>query len=431
MIPYVIGFILIVITLLIIGLILRKRIYDDVDRHEIWKMDILNRNTAAELAKIKGLNLSGETQEKFESWKEQWEHIVTKELPDIEEWLFEADDAADRYRFSTANKVVHRIEKSLNAIEDEIAEMLKELDELLLSEESSRKEIQNLKPALAELRHHLSLNGPEFGKADKRFLDEVIAVEEKLLHYEELVEQGDYIEGKNLVDQVTLDLDVLSDQLERYPGVLDMCVNHLPAQLKDLAAGINQMESDGYYVEHLGFKKDIESYYQRLEDSVRSLEKGSLSEVTIIVSEMQEHIKEMYEVLEKEAIDKSYLDSKLLNYQEKFEELDFTFEKTKAEVEILKKSYYFDDRDMEKYLQMEKLINAFEKELVELSEAAVKNESSYSELRIKVETGFEEIEALKQKHDDFKNKIHNLRKEELEAKEKLSGINIRINNLKS
>src|SRR5690625_3343270 len=133
---YIIGAILIIIALIITGLILRKRIYDVVDRCEAWKMDIMGRNIAAELSRIKKLNLSGETQAKFESWKERWEQIVTKELPDIEEHLFDAEEAADRYRFPTARKTLNKTEQVLASIESDIEKLLKEVDDLMDSEET-------------------------------------------------------------------------------------------------------------------------------------------------------------------------------------------------------------------------------------------------------------------------------------------------------
>src|SRR5690625_2451077 len=98
-----IGLILVVITLLIIGLNLRKRVYDNVDRLEVWKLYIMNRNTASEIARIKDLNLSGETLEKFETWKDRWEKILTKDLPNIEELLYEAEEAGDRYQIGRAH----------------------------------------------------------------------------------------------------------------------------------------------------------------------------------------------------------------------------------------------------------------------------------------------------------------------------------------
>ena len=101
---FLIGAILVIIVIIIIGLILRKRIYDGVDRLESWKLDIMGRNIAAQISQIKTLNLSGETQERFETWKDRWERIITKELPDIEEYLFDAEEAADRFRISITQR---------------------------------------------------------------------------------------------------------------------------------------------------------------------------------------------------------------------------------------------------------------------------------------------------------------------------------------
>src|SRR5699024_3768563 len=160
----------------IIGLILRKRVYDSVDQHESWKLDITNRNVANQLSRIKSLNLSGETQEKFESWKEDWDYILSKKLPDVEEDLFDAEAAADRYRFPTAKKILHKVDNTLRAIENEIEEMLNELEELLSSEERSRKEVEELQPKIHQLRKHLTQNRYQFSKADRYFdtkLDEL------------------------------------------------------------------------------------------------------------------------------------------------------------------------------------------------------------------------------------------------------------------
>src|SRR5690625_520045 len=129
MVDYLIGFVLLIIILIIIGLILRKFIYDRVDQMEAWKMDIMNRNVSAELQRVKALRLAGETQTKFESWKETWDRIYTRELPDIEEHLFDAEEAADRFKIPSAKKCLELVERSLNQIEGVIADMFKELED--------------------------------------------------------------------------------------------------------------------------------------------------------------------------------------------------------------------------------------------------------------------------------------------------------------
>src|SRR5699024_7756361 len=127
----IIGIILVVIVLIIIGLILRKRVYDAVDDLESWKLDVMNRNIATELSRIKTLNLSGETQKKFETWKNQWENIAATDLSHVEEYLFDAEESADRYRFPSAKKALQKGNEILHTIEKDLERMLEELDLLL------------------------------------------------------------------------------------------------------------------------------------------------------------------------------------------------------------------------------------------------------------------------------------------------------------
>ncbi|WP_099158786.1 septation ring formation regulator EzrA [Virgibacillus ndiopensis] len=417
---YFIGIVLVIIALIIVGLILRKRIYDIVDRLESWKMDIMNRNVASQISQIKSLNLSGETQEKFETWKDRWEYIVTRELPDIEEELFDAEEAADRYRFQSAKKILRKAEQILQSIENDIEKMLEELDQLLESEESSRIEIEQIQPDIKALRKKLSQNRYQYGKAEVRFEVEIDELEEKLAEYHNLTQSGDYFDAQKVVDELKVNLEILQQQIEEFPAILKACKHDLPAQLDDLFTGLKGMKDDGYRVEHLGFEKEIHNYQRRLLDCVNSLEKGDTSDSKSIISEAEERIKEMYQLLEKEAIAKSYMETKTPSYRILLDELGTSFDDTKVEVEQLKQAYYFEDSDMEKYLSLDKTITQLQKQFKELSHDMENEDMAHSDLRVILEGGFQQIEALQQEHEEFKKLIHNLRKDELEAKEKLT-----------
>ncbi|MFD2046342.1 septation ring formation regulator EzrA [Ornithinibacillus salinisoli] len=415
---YIIGFVLIVIALIIVGLILRKRVYDEVDRQESWKMDIMNRNITSQLSRIKNLNLSGETQERFESWKERWELILAKELPDIEEYLFDAEEYADRYRFHNSKKTLRKSDQILQSIEKDIEKILHELDELMESEESSRKEIEHIQPSIKSMRKQLLQNRFQYGKAEVRFEVELDELDEQLAQYHELVDSGNYLEAKDLVTNLKVELERLQVEIEEFPSLYKACKNELPGQIDDLYTGISEMKSEGYRVEHLGFEKEIHSYQKRLLDCVNALEKGDTSEPKVVISELEERIQEMYELLEKEALAKSYMESKVPSYQKSLHEIAATFEDTKVEVETLKKTYYFDDQDMEKYLSLEKSITQLQKQYEEIKNGLEKN-VAHSELRSQLDHAFDQLESIQNDHETFKQSIYNLRKDELEAKEKL------------
>ncbi|MYL41498.1 septation ring formation regulator EzrA [Virgibacillus salexigens] len=417
---YIIGGILVVITLIIIGLILRKRVYDVVDRYEAWKMDIMGRNINSELSRIKILNLSGETQDKFEAWKERWEHIVTKELTDIEELLFDAEESADRYRFTKAKKVLADVERILQSIEVEIEDILKEVEELLHSEESSRKEVEHVEPTIKSLRKQLSQNRYQFGKADMFFEGKLDELAEQLSQYYALIADGNYLEAKKLVDQLRASLDAVEVQLDEFPRLYQKSKQELPSQLDELHGGLKEMKEEGYRVDHLAFEKEIKGYQDRLLHIVSDLETGDFTDAELVIEEVDARIKEMYQLLEKEAIAKNYVDTKVPSYQTTLEEMNNTFIDTKHDVEQLKKAYYFEDEDMEKYLSLEKSITKLNGQLEELLSDMEHDNTPHTKLRDEIEEGFQQIELLKEKHEAFKKRINNLRKDELEAKEKLT-----------
>src|SRR5699024_2861522 len=131
---YIIGGILAIIVIITIGLLLRKKLYDSVDHYEDWKLDIMNRNVAGELSHVKELNLEGETKENFEAWRQAWDKILTSDLANVEELLYDTEKAADRYNFPAAKKTTQQMDAVLTDIEKQIEDILTELHELLETE---------------------------------------------------------------------------------------------------------------------------------------------------------------------------------------------------------------------------------------------------------------------------------------------------------
>lgn len=415
-----IGIILAIIVLIVIGLILRKRVYDQVDRLEAWKLDIMARNVAGELSKIKNLTLSGETQEKFEAWKERWDYIVGKELADIEEHLLDAEDAADKFRVSKAKKVLKETEEILQSIEGSIDNILSELEELLESEKSSRMEVEEVEPAIRELRRQISQNRYQYAKADRYFDAELDKLEAALENFHEESAAGNYMEAKRIVDELKVELKELDEKIHAFPEVYKKAKHELSSQLDQLLSGMKEMKQDGFYIEHLDFEKEIRTYQQRIIDVMTTLEEGNLEEGAKVLDEMEERISEMYELLEEEALAKNYLDQNVPSYKEAIMTLHTSFTETKAEVEELKKAYYVEDEELEKFLAVDKKTQALNNELKEVLAGLEANDVAHSELRSRVEAALGQIDDLKENHDTFKEAIQTLRKDELLAKDKLA-----------
>src|SRR3954453_9544590 len=89
---YFIGFFILLLALFVVGYLIKKKYFKEMDRLEGWKIDLLNRPILDEMTKVKKLNMTGQTEELFENWRNQWDDIVTVKLPDLEEMLFDAEE---------------------------------------------------------------------------------------------------------------------------------------------------------------------------------------------------------------------------------------------------------------------------------------------------------------------------------------------------
>src|SRR5699024_5902904 len=350
----------------------------------------------------KSLNLSGETQVKFEAWKERWDYIVSKELADIEEHLLDAEDAADRFMIPKGKKILKEAEEILNSVESSIENILKELDELLESEESSRMEVEALEPAIKDLRRVISQNRYQFGKADQYFDKRLDELEADVNTYHQETEDGNYMEAKQLVARIKEELAQLQEQIEAFPSIYKKAKHDIPSQLDNLLSGLKEMRSEGYFVEHLEFDKEIRAYQERIPEVVQLLEDGQIEEANKILNEIVEKVSGMYEQLEQEALAKRYLENHLPSYQVAVTTLTSSFEGTKTEVEELRKAYYIEDVELEKFLAVGKRTADLKEELHDVMKKLEDNSSAHTELRRLVETGLIQLEELEEKHNIFK-----------------------------
>lgn len=125
------------LALFVLGYLIKKKYFKEMDRLEAWKIDLLNRPILEEMSKVKQLNMTGQTEELFENWRNQWDDIVTVKLPKLEEMLFDAEEYIDRYRFNKAKTVQRTINDTLQETENQITKILEELHELVGSEEKT------------------------------------------------------------------------------------------------------------------------------------------------------------------------------------------------------------------------------------------------------------------------------------------------------
>ncbi|MGM8215622.1 septation ring formation regulator EzrA [Bacillaceae bacterium W0354] len=409
-----------IVLFILFSVVIRRKVYSRVDALENKKVHLMNRHVAEELGKVRDLNLIGETEELFESWRNEWDDINSHVFTNIEEELMDAEEFAEKYRFRKSFRILHHVEQTLNEVEQTINDIFEEVERLISSEKDSRQEIEKIDPRITEVRKKVLQNGYQLGKAEVVFEVELDEIENELERYEELTTNGNYTEAHQLVQQMKQRLDEIERKVSIFPELYRLCKQVIPEDLDHVQNGIRDMREEGFRVHLLGFDKEIHTHHETLLDLVNQLNKGIDDGVEEKIEQIKSRILEIYDELEKEALDKNFVVQRLDNINEKVKEAKLKFMKTKENVMAVKENYHLSDDKYEQQYQLEKAVDRLEKSALQINELIEQEDQLFSSIRVELEKWLKDYEEWLEPQEAFDFYLHNLRKDELEARDQIA-----------
>ncbi|MEH7176510.1 septation ring formation regulator EzrA [Neobacillus vireti] len=423
---FIIGFIILLLALFVLGYFIKKKYFKEMDRLEAWKIDLFNRPILDEMSKVKQLNMTGQTEELFEGWRNQWDDIVTVKLPDLEEMLFDAEEYIDKYRFKKAKGIQRDINDKLLATENEINKIVEELHELVGSEEKNRIEIEQLKELYRETKKTLLAHRHSFGKSEKYLETQLDDVTKKFHEFDEKTELGNYLEARELVLSIHDQLITIKNNMDLIPQLLIECQSLIPSQLSDIQDGYREMNEKGYYLNHLQLEQEIESLRENLTKFLGFIEETKIEEAQEGIGEVKERIDILFDLLEKEVNAKHFIlqnekgmSGLLTSVLEEHDHLS-------SEVKHVQESYHLTDSDFEIQRHLESQLSTVTKHYEILMEKINLNETALTALCEELKDIKMHIEMIQEEQESFGLKLQALRKDEFEARETLRDLTKKV-----
>ncbi|MEK4875660.1 septation ring formation regulator EzrA [Bacillus sp. FSL W8-0102] len=416
---FVIGTFLLIIIMVTIGFLMKRKKYQVVDQLDKRKIEIMNRPVADELKKVKKLNMTGQTEELFERWRQTWDEIITTELPAIDEKLIDAESCIDKYRFRKAQEIMRQIEENLDSAEEKIDNLLQELNELVGSEEKNRRDMEEIKEKYRSARKRLLAHRHTYGKTAPILEIKLDSLSSQFDQFEELTAEGNYLEARELVLNLKEEMADLLHKMERIPVLIPECTSLLPSQLDELEEGYKEMEKQGYILNHLQLDKEIARIRKELDLYKDLIAKTEIQEVEDSLNETRENIDLLYELLEKEVKAKHDIIQNNNQTFELLQKLKKNNRKLKEETQIVQESYHLVDEQIDVPKKLDKELSLLEKRYEIVSSKIFAKQSAYSLLNDDLMEIRKSIESLQEEQERFAEFLGNLRKDELAARDKL------------
>ncbi|RBW71455.1 septation ring formation regulator EzrA [Bacillus taeanensis] len=414
---YVIAAVSVCAAIVLLGSFSRKNLYKEIDRLEAWKIDITNRPVTEELAKLKGLNMAGETEEKFEKWRNDWDELVTTRLPALEEKLFDAEESVDKFGFRKARVTLNHLERELQKIEDTISLILKEVNELVVSEEQNRTEIEEVKKLYRDTRQYILAHHRTLGRTSVQFEKRLVEVHQQIQRFDELTEHGNHLEARTVLLGVQEELSVLSEKLEYIPELLVQLQTNIPSQLEELQSGMLEMANSGYLLEHLHVQEEIEEIYEKVEEEIKQIAEVNIEETKQRVEALFSKIEAIYSALENEVEARSALIGEQTTIEKNIAHMKQDIEQLEEETIAVQVNYRIEEKDLKAQRDLEKGLNKVMTKFEVVRDAFHNQKQAYSTIVEMVKEIEEQLTSLQSLYKDYQKMLHTLRKDELHAKE--------------
>ena len=423
---YVIAGIILILIVFLIGFISRKKYYTEIDRYEAWKIDIMNKPVSDELSRVKQLNMTGQTEELFDGWRQGWDEIVAVQLPDVEELLFDAEEYTDKFRFNKTKEILSKIEQVLTETEEKIEQILKELNELVGSEEKNREEIQALQEEYRNSKKQLLAYRHTYGHTAKHIENILDKLSEQINQFNELTEQGNYLDAREIVLSLAQEMKDVSYKMETVPKLITDCENVLPSQLSELEAGYVEMKDQGYTLDHIEVEKEVASLKETLLQFNNNLEDLQVEEVEEGLQEIKVKVESLYDLLEKEVHAKHFVQQYRDQTTEGLIKAKEDNDEIQSEVSIVKQGYHLHDADLSTPSEIDKKIIQLSKRHEMLMHKEETNATAFSNLSDELKEIRNGLEELNQQQSEFSVYLQNLRKDELATREKIQELKKKV-----
>ncbi|MBG9783891.1 septation ring formation regulator EzrA [Shouchella lehensis] len=420
----IVGIVVVLLIVVVIGtvagMLIRRTIHKSVDELDNRKNQILNRNISEEISKVKKLKMSGETEQKFESWRKDWDEILESILPSVEEQLIEVEELAGKYRITKAKDQLKWVENRLLSVEQQLDLMVEDIDKLVSAEEKNRSEIAVIKELYQTLSAELLKKRGSFGESIKALDEEMSHAKQALLAFEESTQNGSYLQARKQLLQIKDSLYILNEKMERIPHLLMQVRSTLPGELSNLQLGIKEMEEDGYHLETFSFGSKISMQKEEIDQAYIALKELNVDEAASALESLQTEIDEMYETLEKEANYKSKLLAQVPALKAQVEKAYQNMKQLIDETTQVEKSYMIAEEEIQLQQTLQKNLRNVQSQLTLIMDVFENRKQSFSSIFEMTEEWRKQMEELSSGIEESIDRLKRLRKDEIQAQETVS-----------
>ena len=419
---YIIIGIVVLLAVVITVIVFRRKHTAEIARLDQEKMQIQHYPLYEELAKIKALNMNGQTEELFESWRSSWAEVTDVHIAKIDTMLFDAEEYIDRFKFKKSKMVQKEIAEKIQYCDEARKTIIAQLEELIGSEEKNRIEMEQLRDYYRSARKTVLAHQHSFGPALEKLEKRIEAFAPKFAEFDQLTEEGNYLQAREMVLALNNDAQEIFSLLTDIPTLLGEVQTKIPGAIHDLRNGQREMEEANYYLLHLELTEYLDKIDKEMDGLKQEIADLTVESVKQRVEQINGEIDQFYDLLEKEVVARAFVEKQSPPLREKLNNVLFETRELSNEAAYVQHSYCLPEEEAEKPKNSLKQLEQIDRRYTLLSTRVDEQKSAFSVLKEELEEIQNELEHIHEEQELFSSRLKNLRIDENKARAEIEQI---------
>ncbi|WP_430616527.1 septation ring formation regulator EzrA [Enterococcus sp. DIV0176] len=422
--------IIVAIVVFLVGYLLKKKNQDRLNALEKRKEELFDLPVIEEVDDVKKMHLVGQSQNTFREWSQKWNDISTSSFAELESQIFEVENLNESFRFLKGKKAVLVAEATMDKMEKEVTEIRDGLKELRETEERNSLAVQQALDVYEELKKKVNEDENEYGPAIAELRKQIKTIEDEFTKFVTLNTSGDPVEAREVLDNAEKRTYEVEAWMKKVPPLFEDLNTTFPEQIEEINDTYTKLLKEEYVFPEEDFANDIERVNKRIESSLANLEKTEVETVEIENRETADLIDSLYDVLEREMEAKAYVMKNQATIDEYITHATKNNRQLLIELDHTSQSYALNHNEIGRVRGFQSEVEEIERQNTQMTPQIEKHEIPYSEVRTFYKNVFKVLEDIETQQIEIDDSIHELRKGEKIAQEKIDVFEFKLRSLK-
>lgn len=421
---FVIAVILVTVVLVLIQKSRTNQIKKELSQLDKEKNLIASTPVLSELAKVEAIVKNDKMEEKYKLWQHRFEVIKEDRLTKINEMIIDLDLSIASKDYKLAREKMAKTELEIYKARSAADHLMREIQEITISEEKYRSIIIKLKSKYRGLSNEFQSHKSDYEEISTAIELQFENIEKRFLDFEIVMENNEYHEVVHVVKALDNMIDHMSIVIDEVPQLILLAKKLIPKRIEEIEENYATMINQGYSLDYLNIPYNIDESRKNITSILDRVKVLNLEECMFELKTMLDYLDSLFHDFEKERLGRKLYEDNNSDFDRKLKRVNKIVEDIYSQMDDIKSMYDLNDDDIKVIDDVRENLLEINENYKSLLEQLKKKEIPYSKLARELEALTTSLQQVEEDLDISLKSLGSMYDDEVRAREQLDEIQI-------